>query len=133
MAEGVLTSAEINPSELPRFHMLSLDLHQRLLGIISRVLSKHLAQNGEIGFILLITEPSSRKSSQSVCFKATLLPRNSSYLRNDEQSISKSLNSELGSSFHAGLVFHKSIGYCHLQCPCSWHHTSCKGTAPISI
>lgn len=67
MAEGVLTSAEINPSELPRFHMLSLHLHQRLLGIISRVLSKHLAQNGEIGFILLITEPSSRKISESVC------------------------------------------------------------------
>lgn len=133
MAEGALTSAEINPSELPRLHVLGLHLHQRLLGVVPRVLSKHLPQDTGIGFILLITEPSSRKSSESVCFKATLSPRNAFYLRNDEQSISKSLNSELGSSLHAGFVFHKSIGHCHLQCPCSWHHTACNGRAPVSV
>lgn len=46
------------------------------------------------------------------CFKATLF-RSCLYLRNDEQSISKSLDSKLGSSFYIWFMLNKSISYGH--------------------
>lgn len=60
-----------------------------------------------------------------VCFGVPVF-RRSSYLWNDEESISKSLNSKLGSSFYIGFMLDKSISYCHFQCTCPWNHTSYK-------
>lgn len=64
-------------------------------------------------FMLLIRRDLQQKKQWVLaCFKATLF-RSPLYLRNDEQSISKSLNSKLGSSFYIRFMLNKSISYCH--------------------
>lgn len=108
------TCAEVRSDELPSQFVFRLQLQQGLLGVVARVLGQDLQQQ----------EAHSRSQRQHA-HDALHSDNSRGYvnLGDDEKSIGKRLDPQLGAAFYVGLVFYQSVRHGHLDGSSARHDT----------